>query len=71
MTNLLYLLTELEVHLSFCVLVIMAELFPNLIADIVDAGHEVYGHGTDHEPALSGRPLNESRHEMRQIAGQH
>ncbi len=66
-TNLLDLLTELEVHLSFCVLGITAELFPNLIADIVDAGHEVYGHGMYHEPALSGRPLNEQRHEMRRM----
>ena len=30
-TNLLDLLAELEVHLSFCVLGITAELFPNLI----------------------------------------
>ena len=43
------------------------ELFPNLIADIVDAGHEVYGHGMYHEPALSGRPLNEQRHKMRRM----
>ena len=62
-TNLLDLLAELEVHLSFCVLGITAELFPNLVADIVDAGHEGYGPGMYHEPALSGRPLNEQRHE--------
>jgi hypothetical protein len=49
--NLLDLLAELDVHLSFCVLGITAEMFPNLIADIVDAGHEVYGHGMYHEPA--------------------
>ena len=40
--NLLDLLAELDVKLSFCVLGITAELFPNLIGDIVDAGHEVY-----------------------------
>lgn len=65
--NLLDLLAELDVHLSFCVLGITAELYPNLIADIVDAGHEVYGHGMYHEPAFSGRPLNEQRHEMRRM----
>ncbi len=65
--NLLDLLAELDVHLSFCVLGITAEMFPNLIADIVDAGHEVYGHGMYHEPAFSGRPLNEQRHEMRRM----
>jgi len=66
-TNLLDLLAELDVKLSFCVLGITAEMFPNLIADIVDAGHEVYGHGMYHEPALAGRPLNEQRHEMRRM----
>ncbi|MBT3602170.1 MAG: polysaccharide deacetylase family protein [Candidatus Latescibacteria bacterium] len=65
--NLLDLLAELDVKLSFCVLGITAEMFPNLIADIVDAGHEVYGHGMYHEPAFSGRPLNEQRHEMRRM----
>ena len=63
-TNLLDLLAELDVHVSFCVLGITAELFPNLIADIVEAGHEVYAHGMYHEPAFEGRPYREQRHEM-------
>jgi peptidoglycan/xylan/chitin deacetylase (PgdA/CDA1 family) len=66
-TNLLDLLAEMEVKLSFCVLGITAEFYPNLIADIVAAGHEVYGHGMYHEPALAGRPLAEQRHEMRRM----
>ena len=65
--NLLDVLAELEVHVSFCVLGITAEMFPNLIADIVEAGHEVYGHGMYHEPAFQGRPLHEQRHEMRRM----
>ena len=66
-TNLLDMLNEMDVKLSFCVLGITAEFFPNLIADIVEAGHEVYGHGMYHEPALAGRPLSEQRHEMRRM----
>jgi len=62
--NLLDMFNELNVHASFCVLGITAELFPNLIQDIVDAGHEVYGHGMYHEPAFAGRPFREQRHEM-------
>ncbi|MDA0711134.1 MAG: polysaccharide deacetylase family protein [bacterium] len=65
--NLLDLLAELDVKLSFCVLGITAEMFPNLIADIVAAGHEVYGHGMYHEPALEGRAVAEQRHEMRRM----
>ena len=65
--NLLDLLAELDVKLSFCVLGITAELFPNLIGDIVDAGHEVYGHGMYHEPAFAGRPYGEQRHEMKRM----
>ena len=65
--NLLDLLAELDVKVSFCVLGITAELFPNLIGDIVAAGHEVFGHGMYHEPALAGRPFAEQRHEMRRM----
>jgi peptidoglycan/xylan/chitin deacetylase (PgdA/CDA1 family) len=65
--NLLDMLDEIEVKLSFCVLGITAEFYPNLIADIVAAGHEVYGHGMYHEPALMGRPFAEQRHEMRRM----
>ena len=43
--NLLDTLAELGVPVSFCVLGVTAELWPNLIHDIVAAGHEVYGHG--------------------------
>lgn len=62
--NMLDMFAELAVHVSFCVLGVTAELWPNLIRDIVDAGHEVYGHGMYHEPAFSGRPYREQRHEM-------
>ena len=62
--NLLDMFAELDLHVSFCVLGITAELFPNLIRDIVEAGHEVYGHGMYHEPAFAGRPYREQRHEM-------
>jgi len=62
--NMLDMFAELGVHVSFCVLGVTAELYPNLIADIVDAGHEVYGHGMYHEPAFKGRPYREQRHEM-------
>ena len=65
--NLLDMLDEMDVKLSFCVLGITAELYPNLIADIVEAGHEVYGHSMYHEPALMGRPFAEQRHEMRRM----
>ena len=65
--NLLDLLDEIEVKLSFCVLGVTAEFYPNLIAEIVEAGHEVYGHGMYHEPAFSGRPPAEQRHEMRRM----
>lgn len=62
--NMLDMFTDLGVHVSFCVLGVTAELYPNLIRDIVDAGHEVYGHGMYHEPAFQGRPYREQRHEM-------
>jgi peptidoglycan/xylan/chitin deacetylase (PgdA/CDA1 family) len=62
--NLLDMLDEMEVKLSFCVLGITAELYPNLIGDIVERGHEVFGHGMYHEPAFAGRPFAEQRHEM-------
>jgi len=62
--NLLDTLAELGVPVSFCVLGVTAELWPNLIHDIVAAGHEVYGHGMYHEPAFAGRPFSEQRHEM-------
>ncbi len=65
--NLLDILNEMNIKLSFCVLGITAELYPNLIADIVEGGHEVYGHGMYHEPALMGRPFAEQRHEMRRM----
>jgi peptidoglycan/xylan/chitin deacetylase (PgdA/CDA1 family) len=62
--NMLDMFAELGVHVSFCVLGVTAELYPNLINDIVEAGHEVYGHGMYHEPAFAGRPYREQRHEM-------
>ena len=62
--NMLDMFSELGVNVSFCVLGITAELFPNLINDIVEAGHEVYGHGMYHEPAFAGRGYREQRHEM-------
>lgn len=65
--NLLDMLAEMDVQLSFCVLGITAELYPNLVADIAEAGHEVFGHGMYHEPALAGRPFAEQRHEMRRM----
>ena len=65
--NLLDILDELEVKLSFAVLGITAELYPNLIADVVARGHEVFGHGMYHEPAFQGRPYAEQRHEMRRM----
>lgn len=65
--NMLDTFAELGVSVSFCVLGITAELWPNLIRDIVDAGHEVYGHGMYHEPAFQGRPFREQRHEMRRM----
>jgi peptidoglycan/xylan/chitin deacetylase (PgdA/CDA1 family) len=65
--NLLDMLDELEVKLSFAVLGITAELYPNLIADVVERGHEVFGHGMYHEPAFQGRPYREQRHEMRRM----
>jgi len=65
--NLLDMLAELDLKLSFCVLGITAEFYPNLIADIVAAGHEVYGHSMHHEPALAGRPLAQQRHQMRRM----
>ena len=66
-TNLLDVLDEMDVKLSFCVLGITAELHPNLINEIVQRGHEVFGHGMYHEPALAGRPYREQRHEMRRM----
>jgi peptidoglycan/xylan/chitin deacetylase (PgdA/CDA1 family) len=65
--NILDMLDEMDVKLSFAVLGITAELYPNLIADIVERGHEVFGHGMYHEPAFQGRPLVEQRHEMRRM----
>jgi len=65
--NLLDMLDELDVKLSFAVLGITAELYPHLIGDIVDRGHEVFGHGMYHEPALAGRTYAEQRHEMRRM----
>lgn len=67
MVNLLDMLDELGVKLSFCVLGITAEMYPELIADAVARGHEVFGHGMYHEPALAGRPYAEQRHEMRRM----
>ncbi|MBT3269756.1 polysaccharide deacetylase family protein [Candidatus Poribacteria bacterium] len=66
-TNLLDMLAEMDVHLTFAVLGITAEMFPNLIADIVDAGHEVYGHGMFHREAFAGRSLADQRHELRRM----
>jgi peptidoglycan/xylan/chitin deacetylase (PgdA/CDA1 family) len=66
-TNLLDELDELGVKLSFCVLGITAEFYPEMIRDIVERGHEVFGHGMYHEPALAGRPFREQRHEMRRM----
>jgi peptidoglycan/xylan/chitin deacetylase (PgdA/CDA1 family) len=65
--NLLDMLDEMDVKLSFAVLGITAELYPNLIADVVERGHEVFGHGMYHEPAFSGRPYAEQRHEIRRM----
>ena len=65
--NLLDMLDELDARLSFCVLGITAEFYPNEIAEIVARGHEVYGHGMYHEPAFAGRPYAEQRHEMRRM----
>jgi peptidoglycan/xylan/chitin deacetylase (PgdA/CDA1 family) len=65
--NLLDMADEMEVKLSFCVLGITAEFYPNLIAHVVERGHEVFGHGMYHEPAFAGRPLAEQRHEMRRM----
>ena len=65
--NLLDLLDEISVKLSFCVLGITAEFYPNLIAEVIEAGHEGYGHSMYHEPALAERPLTEQRHEMRRM----
>ena len=48
-----------EYLLSLCVLGVTAELYPNMVSHIVEAGHEVYGHGMYHEPALAGRPFAE------------
>lgn len=62
--NLLDMLDEMDIKLSFCVLGITAEFYPNLIANIDEAGHEVFGHSMYHEPALAGRPFAEQRHEM-------
>ncbi|MBE81531.1 polysaccharide deacetylase family protein [bacterium] len=62
--NMLDMFAELDVQVSFCVLGVTAELWPNLIQDIVDAGHEVYGHGMYHEHTFKGRPYREQRHEM-------
>ena len=66
-TNLLDMLAELDIHLTFAVLGITAEMFPNLIADIVDGGHEVYGHGMFHRDAFAGRSLADQRHELRRM----
>jgi len=65
--NLLDMLAEMDVKLSFCVLGVAAELYPNMVSHIVEAGHEVCGHGMYHEPALAGRPFAEQRHEMRRM----
>lgn len=65
--NLLDMLAEMDVSMSFCVLGITAELYPELVSDMVEAGHEVYGHGMYHQSALEGRPLSEQRHEMRRM----
>lgn len=62
-TNLLDMFAEMDTRHSFCLLGITAEMFPNLAKDIA-AGHEVFGHGMYHEPALAGRPFAEQRHEM-------
>lgn len=66
-TNLLDVLDEMDVKLSFCVLGITAEFYPNLIREVVERGHEVFGHGMYHEPAFAGRPYREQRHEMRRM----
>lgn len=66
-TNLLDLLAEMEVKLSFCVLGITAEFYPDLVSDLGEAGHEVYGHGMYHQLPLAGRPLAEQRHELRRM----
>lgn len=63
-SNLLDTLAEVDVTVSFAVLGITAELYPNLIADIVGRGHEVYGHGMFHREAFAGRTLADQRHEV-------
>jgi len=67
LVNLLDMLDEMDVKLSFCVLGITAELYPNLIRRVVERGHEVFGHSMYHEPALAGRPYAEQRHEFRRM----
>jgi peptidoglycan/xylan/chitin deacetylase (PgdA/CDA1 family) len=64
MVNWLDTLDEMNVKLSFCVLGITGELYPDVISDVAARGHEVYGHGMYHEPGFQGRPYREQRHEM-------
>lgn len=65
-TNLLDMLAEIGTRHSFAVLGITAEFYPNLARDIA-AGHELFGHGMYHEPALAGRTLQDQRYEMRRM----
>ena len=65
-TNLLDLFAEIGTRHSFALLGITAEFYPNLAKDIA-TDHGIFGHGMYHEPALSGRSLQDLRHEMRRM----
>lgn len=54
--KLLSLLDEANVHATFFVLGYNAELFPELIENIIDKNHEVAMHGYDHTPIFMQTP---------------
>ena len=68
-------LAELDVRATFFLLTLRAERFPDLVARLTDAGHEIALHGLDHRritgmPARQARGyLDDARRRLEQVVG--